>query len=279
MEGQITAYRDYRTFLRDVFDGRCQVNPRYSLRAFARDLDIRPSHLSEILRTKKGLSLDNANQLAEKIGLGEIEKEYFCDLVLSQDARSAMQRELANERLQKRFAKEKYEQLQTEVFRVVSDWYHYAIIELCRLDEPIGDTKTLSKRLKISELQANHAVERLIRLGFIKYENGRWVTLVNKVTTRADSSIAIRKHQMQMLDKAEESLNEDPPHTRDFSTVVVGIDPSQLSLAKSKIQQFRRELAEVIKGSHQTQIYSLAIQLFRLDKDSITQGVPSEMQN
>src|SRR2546430_13739191 len=52
----LLADTDYRRVLRKELESRCRTSPRYSLRAFARDLKISPSRLSEILSGKQGLS-------------------------------------------------------------------------------------------------------------------------------------------------------------------------------------------------------------------------------
>ena len=48
-----TDYKDYRLFLKDELEKRIHGNSRYSLRAFARDLNITPQALSAVLKYKK----------------------------------------------------------------------------------------------------------------------------------------------------------------------------------------------------------------------------------
>src|SRR5438128_1427996 len=90
---------DYKTILKEELAARCRQNPRYSLRAFARDLKIAPSRLSEILNGKQGLSRPAADKIARALGYGASEIERFCDLVESVHARSKRDRDSARVRL------------------------------------------------------------------------------------------------------------------------------------------------------------------------------------
>ena len=93
---------DYRNILKAELEARCRHNPCYSLRAFARDLKIAPSRLSEILNNKQGLSQDFAMKIATLIGLSADDHALFCDSVAAFHARSRRQRQLARARLQEK---------------------------------------------------------------------------------------------------------------------------------------------------------------------------------
>ena len=90
---------DYRVQLRRELNRRRYANPYYSLRAFARDLKIAPSRLSEIFNHKQGLSRKAALKIADILGyIGET-REYFLDSVTAQHARSKIDRQSARIRL------------------------------------------------------------------------------------------------------------------------------------------------------------------------------------
>ena len=76
----------YRSILKDELLRRIRQNPRYSLRAFARDLRLSPSRLSEVLSGKQGLSRQAAKAITERLGWRGSEAERFIDLVESQHA-------------------------------------------------------------------------------------------------------------------------------------------------------------------------------------------------
>jgi len=56
---------DYREILRFQFHLRRLRNPRYSLRAFARDCKISPSRISEVFNQHNHLSIGSGLKIAE----------------------------------------------------------------------------------------------------------------------------------------------------------------------------------------------------------------------
>lgn len=72
---------NYRVWLKAEFAERCQRNPGYSLRSFARDLKILPSRLGDILHGHQGMSVTVAKALASRLAWSESEREHFAALV------------------------------------------------------------------------------------------------------------------------------------------------------------------------------------------------------
>jgi len=100
---QSTMEYDYREIIKTEFISRRSKDPFYSLRSFAKDLDLLPSHLSYIIRGKRGLSKDNALQVAYNLGLKTFAAQKFKFLVSAQSGRSIVERNLAKQGLKKKF--------------------------------------------------------------------------------------------------------------------------------------------------------------------------------
>ena len=69
-----------RVILQQTLFTKQQKNKRYSLRAFARDLKISPSFLSEVINGKYGISKQLAGQIADRLGFNSEENQHFCSL-------------------------------------------------------------------------------------------------------------------------------------------------------------------------------------------------------
>ena len=80
------------------------TNPRYSLRSFARDMNIPSSHMSKILRGLQGMSKERAEMICDRLQIVGEEKIFFVDLVLASDARSKKGKLEAAKRLKLRFS-------------------------------------------------------------------------------------------------------------------------------------------------------------------------------
>ena len=263
----------YREILREELESRCQQNPRYSLRAFARDLELAPSRLSEILSGKQGLSRESADSIAKKLGYSAANRDYFCDLVGSMHARSKVEKEASRLRLlQYRNREDDYYIIPMDAFKIISEWYHLAIVELTKIREFNHNSKWIAKRLGIQPIQAELAIERLVRLNILRREGDKLVAL--EWNTPEVPSEHIRKFHRQILEKAMAAMTKQPIEKRYFTSSVIPIAKSQLADAKDAIWKFQHGFCtEYGEEAEQGQpdkdaVYCLAIQFFGLTEDS-----------
>ena len=170
-----STHTDYRDLLRDEFAARYSRNRVYSLRAFARDLDLRPSHLSDVLKGKLGLSAKSAAEVASALGMSDAEETYFVTLVEASHARSAARRKSAKNRLEQLKVSKDYQVLEDRVFEIISDWHHYALLELAQTDSFVPRLSWVAERLGISRVEAESVVRRLKAVGLLVIRNGKWI--------------------------------------------------------------------------------------------------------
>jgi transcriptional regulator with XRE-family HTH domain len=71
---------DFRKFLADELVRRSENSPRYSLRAFARHLDVDSSFLSKILNGKRTVTLRTIHMFGEKLNLPTQDLQRFEDV-------------------------------------------------------------------------------------------------------------------------------------------------------------------------------------------------------
>jgi uncharacterized protein (TIGR02147 family) len=261
----VTKYSGFREYLSDILNQRRINNSNYSLRAFARDLGLQSGQLSEVLGGKKGLSLKKALQVAARLGMGAHETTKFVQLIQTEGM--APEQKLA---LKVQFDKAEpnviYKDLRADTFKVISDWYHYAILEMSLTDTYDSNPQTIAHRLQLTVSEVKQALERMLKLELLEpTAAGKLMKTQKGVTTTKDfASQAIRNFNRQILKKAYQSL-ELPLETRDFSTMTMAIDPSKLEEAKALIKNFRRTLCEFLESGSQKKVYCLAVQLFPLE--------------
>lgn len=264
--------QDYRTILRQELVARCRSNPRYSLRAFARDLDISPSRLSEILSGKHGLSRSRAEVIGKRLGMNNDEAQCFRDLVLSQHPRSKILREAARERLASIQQPPAYLELSLDAFRLIGDWYHLAIIELFHIKDFNVSASSIARALGINTDEARDALERLVRIGLISRDGSKFrVNSRDNRTTSDVPSAAIRQAHEQLLRKAIEALYAQTVDERDFGCIEMAFDPARMAEAKEAIRRFRRDFDK--KFGHDASaaaVFCFATQFFRLSTEGIS---------
>ncbi|RYZ80331.1 MAG: TIGR02147 family protein, partial [Proteobacteria bacterium] len=150
-------------FLLQEFDRRVRNNSRYSMRAYAKFLGVSAGSLSEILRKERPLSLKAATRMAERLGLSREETKQLCKLVEHQkrtDLDSPLLKadsEAADKRI-----------LSEDSFNLVSEWFHFAILNLMDVDGFVWRASYISKRLGISLAQSQMSMNLLLRIGLVE---------------------------------------------------------------------------------------------------------------
>ena len=267
-------YDDYRLILKKELDARCSQNNHYSLRAFARDLELSPSRLSEILNRKQGLSRKVAAKISKTLGFENEETEHFCDLVSINHARSVKEKQEARLRLLKK--QSEAEELNTfqvklDAFKIISDWYHIGILELMNMKGFKSDTRWLARKLAVTPIQVDLAIDRLIRVGLLKRENdGTLIAVENDGWIPGGvPSESIRKFHRQILEKAMGALGTQTVEQRYFQTHMIALDHSDIKKASKEIQDFQRRFCKTYQSKEKKDsIYCIAMQLFKIAEES-----------
>ena len=234
---------------------RCRTNSSYSLRAFARSLKIEPSALSQIINKKRPLTEKMKLRLGSALGLGVRELE----LMLSSDS-------LLKTR------NSRFQQMSLDTFALISDWYHYAIIEATYLSDFKPCAKWISCKLGITKSEANIAVERLFRLGLIeKTTEGLWkdATENGELThiTPGLSSVGARQYQAQILELSKKAIQEVELDERNHTSATLCFDIDDFPKAVQKIAEFRRKFAKELQPKKKAKsVYQIQISFFPLTR-------------
>lgn len=239
----------------DELASRKSRNPMYSLRAFARDLGISTTCLSEVLGSKRQLSRRNAAAVAERLCLTPEQKKTVFQEIQGRDENPMLT--------------DHYLSLEEDSFRLIADWYYFAILNLAQLQNCSASPGWLAKRLGISELEVRGALERLQRMGFIKVEKKMLARTVKPLHTQVPSA-AMTRHYRQNLDKAAEALDKTDFDERAFATMTMAINPELLPGAAKLIKKFKHQMAKFLEKDPRREVYTLAIQLFPVTRKENT---------
>lgn len=245
---------------------RSDINPRYSLRAFAKACDISPGVLSQFLSGKRVPSYNIAQKILVQLNLTPEEQEVF----LSSLALKHQNRGL--KRIGSAFKNKKIvpspNKLSLELFKVIGDWYHYALLMLTCIEGFKPSYKWMASQIGISEIETKLAIERLETVGLLKFENGTFVC-TNAHFTTADKHLtnaALKKHVKQSLEKAIHSVDNDPIDKRSMTYMTMAIDETKISEAKVLIEEFTNKMSALLESGRKTKVYEYGVYLYPLQK-------------
>lgn len=259
----------YREYLEREFQARLRRNAGYSLRAFARDIGMQPSKLSEVLRGIRGLSKKTAERVAKQIKLSSQETSVFLSLIDLHQRRNRSTQKLAEEKLKSLAAMDGYGELSLERFKIISDWHHFTILELTELDCFESDPKWIAGRLGIPTKTVSEAIERLLDFGLLERTQGGELkqTHRNLATPSGIPSRELREHHSQILMKADAALTEVDITERDFSAITLAFNSTQMDEIRRELKELRRRVGQKIQDQGQKdRVYCLSMQFFPLER-------------
>lgn len=246
-----TRTDNFRLLLQSSLVERIQRNPAYSLRSFAKSLSVSPSALSDMINGKRTITRASVQKLGLELGLTLLEIEHY---IRSESKPSETS------------AKQNFQVIDHDQFALISDWYHYAILELMKIKGFEGSPAWISKALGITRVEATSAVERLVRLDLIKIEKGKWRDLSAGFSTNFDKGLvsqAMRKMQKQIAQQSAQAIEEVPFGERTHSSMTMAIDPADLEQATKMILNFQKDLCAFLERKQKPKdVYHLAIGLF-----------------
>ncbi len=262
----LDALGDFRDLLRAQFTARSQKNRRYSMRSFARDLGVSPATLSETMSGRHVPSAKTASQIALALKWSAAQKQLFLDLVQAEHPRSRRTRESARSRIDARSQMAQESTLSAEVVRVISDWYHYGILELTQTLGFQRSPTWIGRALGIPPAQAETAVQRLLQLRLLAEKDGRLIpTSANTTTTDDVPSTAIRQFHRQILTKATAALEEQTVVEREIKSMIVSIPRAALPELRDVLRRFFEGFKERTILTHpKEELYGFSMQFFRL---------------
>lgn len=241
-------------WLQQLLEEKSKTNPQFSLRAFAKMVEVNPGVLSRVLNGKRKLTFGLAVRIADALKLGPIEREKLYSFYL----------------LDVELKKVDYadKELSLDCFTAMKEWYHYGITQLMLVDNFREDTKWLASVLNISELEVKLAIDRLIRLDVLdRDENGKLFKTKFHMSTSPDiAASGIRHFQKQILEKSIESLERDPLSDRDITSITLAINEDKIEEAKKEIKKFRMKMSEFLSEGPKTRVYNLGVHLIPLTK-------------
>lgn len=243
---------DFRIFLHREFLQRCQANKNYSLRAFARDIGIDHSTLSQILRGKRVITMKAYQRLSEKFDLTQTQNDAFIETI-----KKNIRKDEAG-----------FLEIQSTMFQLISEWYHFAIFELVTVRSFEANATWISKALSITEAEASAALDRLIKVGLVRMTStGNLVQEASMITTIGNhfTNDAFQRLQEGVLSLGLQSLKKVPLEKRDQTSVTMAINSKRLPEAKRRIKTFRRKLCQYLqKDADRDSVFQLGVSFYPL---------------
>ncbi len=244
-----------REFLETLYTRRKRNNPRYSQRALARHLKMSPGELSEILRGIRPVTPKTARHIADTLGLSAGERHYL--IRLAEQERSPDVSDPSSPGP---------ENLPSRLFDMAGDWFCWALIALASTDDFRWDNKWISKRLGVTEPEVRIGIDKLKRVGVLIANDDGYEVRESAISfNEGVPSETMREYHQQILEKAGQALELQPPAEREFTGLTLAMDPNLLPLLKKEIAHFMQQMGErYSSGKKKTEVFHVEFAAFKL---------------
>ena len=233
-----------RELLKADYRDRLHRNLKFSIRSYARFLDISTTSLTTFMSNKRGLSKINAEKILVKLGM-KIE-----GLVGGSERKPT------------------FHELDLKVLEIAGDWYFFAILSLMETKDYRHDYKWIANRLGIDSATSKKALSILEEHQLIARDSSGQFAPTQRQFKTPDQmvSFANRKSHIQALDLARHSLEEDDISRRSFTAMTIATTPEKLLAARPRIARFRQQITKFLESGAKTEVYRVSIQIFPLSK-------------
>ena len=239
----------YSQVLKNGLTQKQALNPKYSLRAYARELNIHPSVLSLAIKGERTLTEKDTLSVLSKMNLSPEEEVLF---------RESFKHVLTAHN-------KKIFLLETDFHEpIITDWEYFACLELFDLNDFKVNAESVSKKLNIGIERSQEVLNILLEKQLIKKDENLSYQKVHFSLATTDNvpSQVIRQSHHRGLEMAKEKLETVPLELRDYSSLTLAIDPAKLDEVKSMISDFRQKLVTFMSTANRSEVYRFSFQVF-----------------
>ena len=260
--------RNVREILKFHFEERRTKNPRFSLRAYAKLLDTTPSYISEVLSGKKKLAPTRALQFAKKLRFNPLDAEYLSIHAELESSTGPDAMTFWSDKLDIWNRKSKATDLGLDRFEAMANWYHIPILELTEHRDGISGPAPIVKKLGLSQIEAEQALERLLRIGVLSRDaRGKYIKTASiGIFESPERHDGLRQFHRQMIHKSLEAVESQAPG-RFVGSETFLFDPKYSDEANRIVENFLSQMASLSKRSaNEGEVFHLAVQFFPVTK-------------
>ncbi|MCB0420719.1 MAG: TIGR02147 family protein [Bdellovibrionales bacterium] len=246
----VFQYTDYNVLLNADFEQRTKNNSHYSLRSYARDLNLSPGYLSSVLRGKKNFNNDNYKSVFSLLGFSDTDELYYIKSLI--DYKVSDNQLVRTEALN--YIKQHYDTLglkdHSEHDEFLKSPSHFIIYMLVEKAQEYDAVKQSAIRYGVPEDQFKTVLEDLISRNYIQKETNRLSVVEGSVAVTDSKKILDCADQLSshlfanMKAQGGISFPEKSTHS-----LVLGFNEETFQQAMEVYKQFLHQIYRISKNS------------------------------
>ena len=268
----IYDYLDPIDFISDQFKEIKSKNPNYSLRAWAKQLQMK-SHgpLHAILKKQRRIPKSLIPNLIKTLKINKKEAKYFEVLVDFHRSKDSEEKRYYQIELEKISPKPLREIHDLEAYKIITDPIHIILSEITQLKQYQDNPTWIKNHFRINQnlRDLELMLKRLKKVGVIEEQNGIIHKPVEHIYTKYEiQSDVIQNYHKICAQMAIDQISKQHIDEKEFNSIAFNIQEKDLKKIKGEIREFINNLVATYesppqKGDH---TYQLNLHLFSLTK-------------
>lgn len=236
--------------LKKEFTRRKAKNAAYTLRSFAKFLDVDHSQLSKILREERSAGKVFIEKVGKRLGLSHEEISLL-------HKRKAISKKLD------------YYTITDQIFESIANYKYDVLVELIKTSDFKGDYKWIAKKIGSSAEDVDHYVRVLTSLKLLEITaEGEWKDLTNGACLHISSQkdlLARKNYHKEIFEASIKSLTNTPGSKQIHSSMIMATNQKKVDDAQKMIAKFRDKLVAFLEDcDDKNAVFCLHTSLFPL---------------
>ena len=263
----VLEYTSYRQYIVDYYADR-KAKSAFTWQMFAEKAGFSsPVYLKYVSEGRFNLSEEAALRVASAMSLVEYERDYFCEMVRFDHAKTDEEKKIFFNKMLAIAAAHKVKIIEADSYRFFEDWKNPVLRELAP-SMPGAKPLALAKacRPDITAAEVTESLSFLVKANLLqKGKDGNYVQTEKSVTTgpMQATPVAVRALHRQMGEFALEAIEGVSQDERHFSGLTLGITRKAYEKIVQEIAECRKRIVAIAREDDATEeVYRLNMQFF-----------------
>lgn len=247
---------------------RKKKNPKYSLRAFSRDLGVSPALLSVCLNKKSDIGHKHTKKILDQLCPGANTNAIVFDKKHQKENSQFMRS------LKKMKEKIEVDNFENKHLLMYTDYRYSIVASYFTLSEQFQNNDQFIKKLKITRMEFDQIVVDLLELGYVIKDSEGKLKGSNTSKLNMDfkrSAPARKQFQKNVLNSAIQAMDEVSIEERLQSSFTLSMSSKKIETAKEQIMEFLITLSHLLTegDDEKDEVYQMSFSFFpimRLNK-------------
>ncbi|CAN5551577.1 hypothetical protein BH10BDE1_BH10BDE1_33300 [soil metagenome] len=241
----VFEYLDYRIVLADDFMLRSTGNHKYSIRAYARDLQLSPGFVSDVLSGKKDFSAETGREAFARLGFDPMEIDYVESIINFNISNLASVKEAALDLIRQKFQRSplKSDNARSLILKSADHFILHGIVGGVA-DE--SDILSLADKMGIGPDRAKEVLAEMAAAGYFTLKDSRYFLVhLNLNVAKHEELLSLqRDFSNRLVDLMQKQGGMNPPESVGHS-LAFGLDRNTFPIAVEAYKQLINTLSRL----------------------------------